>query len=63
MKLALAAVIPLIASLVNLDHPGHYITVGVISISVANFVVIVLMVAIFLLAVFVSFFGKKEHKA
>ena len=62
MNLVLAAFIPLIASLVNLNEPGYYITFGVISISVANFIVIVLMVAVFFLAMFLPFPGKKEHR-
>lgn len=61
--MAIAALIPIFASLINLDHPGHYITVGVISISVANFVVVVLMVVVFLLAIFLRFPKSKEHQA
>ena len=63
MKLAFAALVPIFASLINLDHPGHYITFGVISISVANFVVVVLMAVVFLLAVFLRFPKSKEHEA
>jgi hypothetical protein len=44
-----------LASLVNLDKPGHYIHWGVIQISVANLVVIGLMVLVFVLALFVPF--------
>ncbi|KJF18958.1 hypothetical protein AXFE_01620 [Acidithrix ferrooxidans] len=61
MKLAFAALVPIIASLVNLSTPGHFISVGVISISVANFIVILLMIAVFLLAIFVPFPGKKHQ--
>jgi len=39
----------------NLDGPGHYIHWGVIQISVANLILIVLMVAVFLLAILVPF--------
>ena len=59
MNLELAVFAPLIASLVNLNNPGYYITFGVISISVANFIVIVLMVVVFFLAMFLPFPGEK----
>jgi hypothetical protein len=45
----------LLATPVNLDHPGHYLNWGVIQISVANLVVIALMVVVFLLAVLLPF--------
>lgn len=61
MKLALSALVPILASLVNLDSPGHYINFGVISISAANFVVILLMIAVFLAAIFIPFPGKKHE--
>jgi hypothetical protein len=40
---------------VNLNHPGHYVHWGVIQISVANLVVIALMVALFVAALFLPF--------
>jgi hypothetical protein len=43
------------ASAVNLDGPGHYIHLGVIQISVANLVVILLMVVVFILAILLPF--------
>ncbi|MDA8261775.1 MAG: hypothetical protein M0Z47_02970 [Actinomycetota bacterium] len=63
MKLALAVILPLLASLVNLDGPGHYVNIGVISISVANLLVIILMAIVFILAVALPFPHKKEHGA
>jgi hypothetical protein len=49
---ALAA---LVSAPVDLNHPGHYLHWGVIQLSLANFVVIVIMVVLFLLAIFVPF--------
>jgi hypothetical protein len=43
------------AAPVNLNHPGHYLHWGVIQISVANLVVILVMIAIFALAVLLPF--------
>jgi hypothetical protein len=40
---------------INLNKPGHYLHWGVISISVTNLVVIVLMLALFALAILVPF--------
>jgi uncharacterized membrane protein len=45
----------LVAALVNLGRPGHYIHWGWFHISVANFVVILLMIAVFALAIAVPF--------
>ncbi len=44
-----------LASVVNLDEPGHYVHWWVIQLSLANLVVIVLMVCVFLLAIVVAF--------
>jgi hypothetical protein len=44
-----------IAAPVNLNHPGHYVDWGVIQISVANLVVIGLMVLLFVAALFLPF--------
>ncbi|HTY72398.1 MAG TPA: hypothetical protein VMI11_08235 [Actinomycetes bacterium] len=44
-----------IASVVNLDHPAHYLTWGWLSISVPNLLVILLMIAVFVLAVLLPF--------
>ena len=40
---------------INLNHPGHYVHWGVIQISVANLVVIGLMVLIFVAAMLLPF--------
>jgi hypothetical protein len=39
-----------IAALVNLNHPGHYVHFGWVDISVANLIVIAVMVVVFVLA-------------
>jgi len=52
----------LLGSVVNLDHPGHYLTWGFIHISVANLVVICLMVIVFIAAVLLPFPGHKSSK-
>ena len=44
-----------LAAPINLDHPGHYVHWGVIQISVANLVVIGVMVLLFVLALFLPF--------
>lgn len=44
-----------VAAPVNLNHPGHYIHWGVIQLSLANLVVIVVMLALFALAVMLPF--------
>ena len=45
----------LVASLINLNGNGRYIHWGFIQLSVANFVVIVLMVIVFALAILLPF--------
>lgn len=40
---------------INLNHPGHYLHWGVIQISVANLVVIALMLLLFVLALLLPF--------
>jgi len=44
-----------LAAPVNLNHPGHYVHWGVIQISLANLVVIGLMIVIFLAAILLPF--------
>ncbi|MDH6144293.1 MULTISPECIES: hypothetical protein [Kitasatospora] len=43
------------AAPVDLNHPGHYVHWGVVQISVANLVVIAVMVLLFLAALLVPF--------
>ena len=49
----------LLASLVNLNHPGHYIHWGFIQISLANLIVIILMIVVFVLAIALPFPRRK----
>lgn len=44
-----------LAALVNLDHPGHYLHWGFIQISVANLLVIIVMAVTFVLALLLPF--------
>jgi hypothetical protein len=44
-----------LASLLDLNHPGHYVHWGFIQLSVANLVVIGLMVVVFVGAILVPF--------
>jgi hypothetical protein len=39
----------------NLNSPGHYVHIGPVQIGVANLVVIVLMIVVFVLAVVLPF--------
>jgi hypothetical protein len=48
--------------LVNLNHPGHYLHWGVVQISVANLVVIAIMIALFVLALVLPFPGSRRRK-
>ena len=50
----------LIAALINLNGTGHYIHWGFIQISAANLVVIILMIAVFVLAILLPFPRRKE---
>ena len=45
----------LVGSLIDLNHPGHYVHWGFIQLSVANLVVIGLMVLVFVAAILVPF--------
>ncbi len=49
----------LLGALVNLNGNGNYIHWGFIQISVANFVIILLMIAIFVLAIVLPFPRRK----
>jgi hypothetical protein len=50
----------LLGALVNLNGSGRYIHWGFIQISVANFVVIILMIAVFVLAILLPFPKRKR---
>jgi hypothetical protein len=51
----------LIAALVNLNGSGRYIHWGFIQMSVANLVVILLMILVFILAIALPFPRRKER--
>ncbi len=55
MDLLPTAVIQLYGALINLNHPGHYLHWGFIQISVANAILIVLMVLVFVAAILIPF--------
>ncbi len=57
MRVALRPMSP-----INLNHPGRYVHWGVIQISVANLVLILLMVAIFAAAILLPFPGRRPRK-
>jgi hypothetical protein len=50
----------LFGALINLSGNGHYIHWGFIQLSVANFVVILLMILVFVLAILLPFPHRKE---
>jgi hypothetical protein len=52
----------LVAAPVNLNHPGHYVHWGVIQLSVANLVVIGVMVALFVAALLLPFPKGRERR-
>jgi uncharacterized iron-regulated membrane protein len=45
---------------VNLNHPGHYVHWGVVQISLANLIVILVMIAIFAAAILLPFPGRRS---
>jgi len=47
---------------VNLSHPGHYLHWGFIQLSVANAVLILLMIVVFVVAVAVPFRAGRKHR-
>ncbi len=49
----------LLGASINLNGSGHYIHWGFIQMSVANFVVILLMIAVFILAIVLPFPRRK----
>ena len=46
---------------VNLNHPGYFIHWGFIQISLANLIVILLMIVVFVVALFAPFPGGKNR--
>jgi hypothetical protein len=51
-----------LGALINLNHYGHYIHWHFIQISVANLIVIFLMVVTFVTALFAPFPGRRDRK-
>jgi hypothetical protein len=49
-----------LAGLIPMDHPGPYLHWGVIQISLANLIVILLMVLVFVVALLAPFPGRKK---
>jgi hypothetical protein len=52
----------LLGALINLNGPGHYLHWGFIQISLANALLIALMVVVFAAAILVPFRGRKGRK-
>jgi hypothetical protein len=52
----------LVAALINLNGNGHYIHWGFIQMSLANFVVIISMIAVFVLAILLPFPRRKRRR-
>ncbi len=50
-----AVMVRLVGALVDLNHPGHYLHWGFIQISVANAVLILVMVLVFVAAILIPF--------
>lgn len=55
------AVAAVLTAPVNLNHTGHYLHWGVIQISVANLMVIIVMLAVFVLAMLLPFPTKRDR--
>ncbi len=49
----------MIGALVDLNHTGHYLHWGFIQLSLANLIVIVLMLAVFVAAILIPFPGRR----
>jgi len=52
----------LLGALINLNGSGHYIHWGFIQLSVANFVVIISMIVVFVLAILLPFPKRKGDR-
>ena len=51
-----------LAALIPLDHPGHYIHWHFLDVSVANLIVVILMVCTFIAALLLPFPGRSRRK-
>jgi hypothetical protein len=47
---------------INLNHPGHYVHWGVVQLSLANLLVILVMAALFAAALLLPFPGTRRRK-
>ncbi|MHB8329010.1 MAG: hypothetical protein ACYDD6_05200 [Acidimicrobiales bacterium] len=52
----------MLPALVDLNHPGHYLHWGFVQLSAANAIVIVIMVAVFVLAVLIPFHTSRRDR-
>jgi high-affinity Fe2+/Pb2+ permease len=57
----MTATLALLGALINLTGPGHFIDWGFIQISVANFVLICLMVLVFIAAILLPLPSRRHH--
>ena len=60
--LALVLSNPLLGAIINLNHPAHVVHAGFFQMSVANIVVIVLMLVIFTAAIALPFPGARRRR-
>ena len=49
------------AAVIDLNGPGHYLSLGFVQISWANAIVILLMIAVFAMALLVPFPGRRRR--
>jgi hypothetical protein len=59
-RIAAHGAAPIVGALVNLNHPAHTIHRGWFLISIANLVVIALMLVVFILAIVLPFPGRRR---
>ncbi|MGO9029737.1 MAG: hypothetical protein ACLQOZ_14035 [Acidimicrobiales bacterium] len=52
----------ILGSLINLNGPGHYLKWGFVQISVANLTLILLMIVVFVAAIFLPLPSKRSHR-
>jgi hypothetical protein len=58
----MAVISGLLGAIINLNHPGRFLSWGWFQISLANLIVIILMVVVFVLALVVPFPGKGRRR-
>lgn len=52
----------MLAALVDLSRPGHYLHWGIVQISLANAIVIALMIVVFILAIAIPFRPSRRRR-